>query len=200
MRRVMLYIMEMLFTRVWSGTTIGSPGQPVMVLISRSTWTALSGIWSDFWVTSQELDSMILMGPFQLRIFYGSFSSAQTKSRVSCHCGCHELCDYSHGWGSLCCPLSLFPSSDQPSCMGVMSGLCVKRQACYHCPPSAPSPKSNLYHVQKASTFFLFRLNVETWDSLAENWVQKPLGESLWLSTLSQHLLRTALLCLCLNF
>ena len=66
----------------------------------------LSGIWSEFWgrpVWTQELDSTILVGPFQLRIFYDSMSLlmlclVHTPSvRVVSAVGLSVTCNSDHG-------------------------------------------------------------------------------------------------------
>jgi len=69
--RLRLVIKKVFFTERLSGTGIGSSGS---CQSSRSIWTTLSDIWSVLGgpVWSQELASMILVGPFQLRKFCDS--------------------------------------------------------------------------------------------------------------------------------
>lgn len=71
--------------RHWKGGGALKPREVVMALSSRSIWTRLSDIWSGVLggpVWSQKLDLRILVGPFQLSIFYDSLNFHDTCGSV----------------------------------------------------------------------------------------------------------------------
>uniref|UniRef100_G1NFM5 protein kinase C n=1 Tax=Meleagris gallopavo TaxID=9103 RepID=G1NFM5_MELGA len=78
---------ERFFTRRWAGIGTGSPGWwawPQSCGSTRTLCTTLSSMGSFLAgsVCSQELDSMILMGPFQLRTFYDSMQLKGKKVKM----------------------------------------------------------------------------------------------------------------------
>ena len=84
---------------------------------SMSVWRMLSDIWSDFWVVPEiDLDSMILMGPFQLQIFYDSMKDAHIR----------QPC-----WPELCQASLRMAEFDMVSSTAGL-GLCQTFQDCSH--------------------------------------------------------------------
>ena len=95
-----------------SHTGTGSPGKQFLhqaCRSSRGVWTVHLVTWSEFWgrpVRRQELDSMILVGPFQLGIFYDSMILRFSLPLERGECRRAARCP-----GSAPCPASRGPPS-----------------------------------------------------------------------------------------
>lgn len=91
--------------REWWNTGVGSSwkwSQHEAWESSRSICTTLSDIWCDFWGWSYkglELDSRILVGPFQPRIFYDFMTFGRSpKIRKKLIKPSQQLCSISSDW------------------------------------------------------------------------------------------------------
>ena len=117
--RVMLGVRKRFWTRGWQAHNRlpRAVGTALSWWSSMSVWRMLSDIWSDFWVVPEiDLDSMILMGPFQLQIFYDSMKDAHIR----------QPC-----WPELCQASLRMAEFDMVSSTAGL-GLCQTFQDCSH--------------------------------------------------------------------